>query len=268
MDKIKIVGIAAGIAAAVALVAGCGSKGHPAATVTHTVTATPAPPSRSSSAARAITGVAAAANERMFADGIAPSIVSIPPRTVTGKVMRAYIRFQHALSAAFAATGNPDDAKDVRPIHGGFQICDASGNSGCGTFTQFTTDSAGRITGVSVEGQPVAGRIATAPPASSGGLTISGVVAYRASDSANTVYVAFKLSDTSYKPVNTSPALLASLNGASDDMNYDALPDTLSPGETLYAAAAFDVGQVTGQFALRPNDGFGEHLPTTTLKLA
>jgi hypothetical protein len=111
---------------------------------------------------------------------------------------------------------------------GGFKLCwpDTGNGPGCEAFTQFTTNHAGQITGVSVNGQPVAGRIATAPPAKSGGLTISGVVAYRLTAAQNVVAVAFKLTDNSYRPVNTSPALLASLSGASDDTNQDALPAT------------------------------------------
>lgn len=103
---------------------------------------------------------------------------------------------------------------------------------------------------MSVAGQPVAGRIATAPAATSDGLTISGVVAYRLSDAQNAVAVAVavKLTDTSYRPVNTSPALLASLSGASVDPNNDDLPATLAPGDSLFAAAVFDVTQITGLF--------------------
>lgn len=123
------------------------------------------------------------------------------------------------------------------------------------------------ITGVSVNGQTLAGRIATAPSVTSGGLTISGVTAYRLTDAENQVAVAFKLTDKSYRPVNTSPALLASLSGASDTSGQDALPATLAPGDTLYAAAVFDVTQETGLFCLQPNDGFGEHLPCTSLRL-
>jgi hypothetical protein len=78
--------------------------------------------------------------------------------------------------------------------------------------------------------------------------------------------VAFKLTDSSYRPQNTSPSLLASLNGASDVVGQDALPAYLAPGDSLYAAAAFDITQNTGMFCLLPNDGFGEHLPCTTLK--
>jgi hypothetical protein len=43
--------------------------------------------------------------------------------------------------------------------------------------------------------------MATAPAATSDGLTISGVVAYRLSDAQNAVAVAVKLTDTSYRPI-------------------------------------------------------------------
>lgn len=116
-----------------------------------------------------------------------------------------------------------------------------------------------------MNGKLLANRIAVAPTATSGGLTISDITAYELTSIQDVVEVAFKLTDTSYRPVNTSPALLASLGGASDDTNKDALPTTLAPGDSVYAAAGFDITQTTGLFCLQPNDGFSEHLPCTTL---
>jgi hypothetical protein len=91
------------------------------------------------------------------------------------------------------------------------------------TRSQFTANHAGQING-GVRGW-AAGRwgIAIAPAATSEGLTISGVVAYKLTGPENQVAVAFKLIDNSYRPVNTSPALLASLRGVNDDMNEDVL---------------------------------------------
>jgi hypothetical protein len=111
----------------------------------------------------------------------------------------------------------------VTPIAGGYKLCppDTGNGSGCVSVTQFTTNQAGQVTGVSVNGEPVAGRIATAPAATSDGLTISGVVAYRLTGTPDKVAVAFKLTGNGYRPVNTSPALLASLSGASDDTSLD-----------------------------------------------
>jgi hypothetical protein len=117
---------------------------------------------------------------------------------------------------------------------------------------------------MAVDGQPVARRIAAAPPTTSGGLTISSAVAYRLTRE-DIVVVAFKLTDSSYRPRNTSPSLLASLNGASDAASQDTLPAYLAPRDSLYATAAFDITQITGLFCLQPNDGFGEHLPCATL---
>lgn len=251
-------------AAVLAIVlAGCGA-GHHTPRPAATVAASPQATSVTSPAARF---VSAAANERLFADGTAASIPVIPARAVADTLMRAYARFEHAFGAAWAAVGQPTSGESVTQIAGGFKLCspDTGNGSGCDTITQFTTNHAGHITGVSVNGQPVVGRIATAPAATSGGLTISDVVAYRLTDAQNLVAVAFKLTDNSYRPVNTSPALLASFSGASDDTNQDALPATLAPGDTLYAAAGFDITHISGQFCLQPNDGAGEHLPCTTL---
>jgi hypothetical protein len=193
----------------------------------------------------------------------------IPARLVAGPLMRAYARFEHAYGTAWAAVGQPNASSNTSQIAGGFKLCWSNDNgSGCDSLTQFSTNPAGQITAVAVNGEPVAGRIATASNATSDGLTISDVVSYQLTDAQNQVAVAFKLTDTSYKPINTSPSLLASLNGASDDTNNDALPSTLAPGDTLYAAAGFDVPRITGLFCLEPNDGFGERLPCTTLSKA
>jgi hypothetical protein len=254
-------------AGAVILLAGCGGASHhaPAAQASR-------PPAPSNSAAQSPSAspspsVSASANERLFADAMAQPVPDIPAGMVAGAQMLAYAQNEHAQGAAFGAIGQPAPSGSVTQITGGFNICyQASTGSGCTAFTQFTTNSAGQITGVLVNGQPVAGRVATAPSATSDGLTISKVTALRVVTSQNLVIVTFKLKDTSYKPVNTSPSLLASLNGASDDTNQDALPADLRPGDTLYAVAGFDVSRVGGQFCLVPNDGFGERLPCTTLR--
>jgi hypothetical protein len=258
--------VAAPFAAALVIaLAGCGA-GHHTSRSPATVTST-ASPQATSAASPAASSVSAITNERVVADALAQSIPVIPAGVVGGAVMRAYARFEHAYGAALGAGGQPAPSDSVTQIAGGFKLCwpDTGNGSGCDAFTQFTTNHAEQVTGASVNGQPVAGRIATAPAATSDGLTISGVAAYRLTDAQNLVAVAFKLTDTSYRPVNTSPALLASLSGASDDASKDALPATLAPGDTLYAAAVFDITQITGLFCLQPNDGFGEHLPCTTL---
>jgi hypothetical protein len=253
------------LAGALAIVlAACGAS-RPAS---HVAAAASSPSSTQAPSPAASPLSAVATNERLLAYGLAPPIPAIPGQTVAGPVMTAYAQFEHALGAAEGAAGEPAPSESVTQIAGGYKLCSDNTSGICDAFTQFTTNAAGQITGLSVDGQPVAGRIATAPDATSDGLTISGVTAYRLTDQQDVVEVAFHLTDTSYRPVNTSPALLASLSGASDDTNYDALPATLAPGDTLYASAGFGVTGVTGLFCLEPNDGFGEHLPCTTLSAA
>ena len=253
------------IAAMLAIaLAGCGASHHTPRPGAAVAASSQGPSAAGPSASSVST---ATMNERLFADEMAKSIPVVPDRAVSGSVTRAYSQFEYAYGAAWGAAGQPLSSESVTQIADGFKLCwpDTGNGSGCDTLTQFITNHAGRITGLSVNGEPVVGRIATASAATSGGLTIRDVVAYRLTGTQNMVAVAFKLTDSSYRPVNTSPALLASLGGASDNMNQDALPTTLAPGDTLYAVAAFDVPQVTGLFCLQPNDGFGEHLPCTTL---
>ncbi len=255
--------IALPLTAALAIgLAGCGLA-HPTSRPSATASTSPQAASATSQAARS---VSATTNERLFANAMAGSIPDFPAGVVAGTLMRAYVRFEHAYGAAWGAVGQPIASDSVTQALGGFKLCSTtSPGSGCERYGEFTTNHAGRITGVSVNGQPAAGRVATAPAATSDGLTISDVVALRFADAPNTVAVAFKLTDTSYRPVNTSPALLASFGGASPDVSNDALPASLAPGDMLYAGATFDVTQISDLFCLQPNDGFGEHLPCTTL---
>jgi len=209
----------------------------------------------------------ATANESVFADQMAASISNIPATVVSGELMQAYVRFENAYSAAWGAVGQPDSSATVTQVPDGFTLCyTGSSGSTCERLTDFTTNQAGQITELLVDNQAVAGRVAVGPAATSDGLTISDVVALRFAGAPNLVGVAFKLTDTSYRPVNENPALLASLGGASPGIEDSALPATLAPGDSLYAGAAFDITQVTGLFCLQPNDGFGEQLPCTTLR--
>lgn len=265
MKGIAALALGAGLTVTLAACGTDHSIPRPAATGTATAASSPQAASASTPAADSLSTTTT--NERSFVDGLSASIPAIPGGVVAGAVMRAYSQFETAYGSARGAAGSPNPSSSVVPISGGFKLCwpDTGNGSGCDTFTQFTANHASQITGVSVNGQPVVGRIATAPAVTSGGLRISGVVAYQLAGAQNMIAIAFKLTDISYRPVNTSPALLASLDGASDDASEDALPATLSPGDTLYASAGFDINQITGHFCLQPNDGFGEHLPCTTL---
>lgn len=260
--------VIAGVVGAVVVLAGCGT--------TKTVFVHAAPPATSPARQAATTrppavpaaAQLAATNERLFADAMAASVPDVPSQVIAGPVMAAYVSYEHAQGEANNATGNPASDYGVTAIGGGFTLCDQSGSGQCITLSQFTTNSRGQVTGVSVNGQPVNGRIATASSASSGGLKISDVTALRVANTSGTVVeVGFKLTDTSYQDPNSFPSLLASLNGAQDVVSDDALPSNLAPGETVYAVAGFAASSPSGEFCLLPNGGNTPQLPCTRLHM-
>lgn len=212
----------------------------------------------------------AALNKHAFADGEANGNAVIPSSVIAGSVMRAYQLEQYEVVATYAAKGNPLGAETVTPIPGGYQLCVTDGGSPpCDEFTQFITDAAGRITGVSVGGVPVQGRIAIGSASHTAGLVVSGVVAYQSLDRSNKVFVAFKVQDLSYTPINSNPACLATFATPTGTYSADnfgsGLPSTLAPGETAYGFALFDTTQITGTFSLHSNDGYNLLLSSSTL---
>jgi hypothetical protein len=249
-------------------IAGCG---HPARNTSRSASAATHKASSVVSSPAAIPPGTAALNERGFADGLASANALIPSSVIAGPLMRAYQLDQYEVTATDAAKGTSNGAETVTPIPGGYQLCFTRNGSGqqCDEFTQFITSSAGRITGVSVDGVPVKGRIATGPASQMAGLVVSGVVAYRSLGVGNKIFVAFKVRDLSYKPINSSPACLATLATSTGTYSADgfnsALPSTLTPGETAYGYAIFDTTQTTGTFSLRSNDGYNLLLASSTL---
>jgi hypothetical protein len=241
-----------------------GSASQAAHPATHEVTsAAPSP--------AATTTGNSTVNERAFADALASTTSLIPSSVISGPVMRAYQRVEYEITAARAATGNPFSAETVNPIPGGYQLClpDTGNGAQCGDLTQFITNPAGQITGVSVGSVPVEGRIATGSSSQMAGLMVSGVVAYLSLQGGSDVYVAFKVQDMSYKPINSSPACLATFSTSAGTYNADdfksALPSILAPGETVYGLAIFNTTQTTGTFTLHSNDGYNILLASSTL---
>jgi hypothetical protein len=186
-----------------------------------------------------------AANERAFADALATPANTVPAQIVAGPVVTAYIGLEAGLGAGYAAAG-PYAAESVAQILGGYQTCEPNGGQ-CSSSTGFTTKAAGQITGVSVNGQPVAGRVASGTDSS---LEVSDVFAYRLTESADTVAVTSRIQDDSYAPINTSPAVLASLITPDCTVQYNAeeseLPVSLSPRASVYGFAVFATKDVTG----------------------
>lgn len=113
------------------------------------------------------------------------------------------------------------------------------------------------------------GRIAAGSSSQMAGLMVSGVVAYLSVQGGSDVYVAFKVQDVSYKPINSSPACLATFSTSAGTYNADdfksALPSTLAPGETVYGLAIFNTTQTTGTFTLHSNDGYNILLASSML---
>jgi hypothetical protein len=241
---------------------------HPAAS-SHAATHSTAPSSPSAAqAAKA----AAATNDRNFVYGIAASTATIPAlrADVAGPVMLAYATDQAIVIDAAASTGSPF-AESVNTIPGGYQECGGNGNGGtsCDSFTAFQHNAAGRITGMSVDGQPVAGRIATGPSDHGPGLTITHTVAYRPGGS-NEVNVVFIVKDTGSAAYSLSPPWLATFaptSGGSyseDDIN-SVTPSNLQPGESAAVDEVFATSAVTGTLRLLTNDQTGTVLASTTL---
>jgi hypothetical protein len=139
-------------------------------------------------------------------------------------------------------------------------VTEDSGGTTCDTFAPITTNGAGQITGVSVNGEPVAGRVATAPWLLLGRTDddrCHRLPAHRPATGSRCL----QAHRHQLRPGQHEPGALASLSGASNQSGQDALPDELAPGDAVYAAALFGVTSPTGLFCLEPNDGFGEHLP-------
>jgi len=257
------IGLAA--AGAAVLLAGCAASTR-TVYVQHTPAQQSAAPSHASSATSAARQ-AAGNNEREFADGLASANSLIPSSVVAGPVMHAYRMVQHELNQGDAAAGQPDSAETVTEVPGGYQLCapDTGNGSHCDVLTNFTTDSAGRVTGVSVNGVPVAGRIATGPVSRTGGLVVSGIVAYRSLSNAGKIFVTYKVHDVSYKAINSSPAALATFSGYSEDDFNSVDVSTLAPGVTTYGYGLFGTTKISGPFELRSNDGYNRLLASSTL---
>jgi hypothetical protein len=261
---------AGAVALALAACSTSAPPAHHASASNHPATHSAVPSSPSAAqAAKA----AAAANDRSFIDGIAGSTTSFAALrpSVAGPVMTAYAWYWAIFADSLAATGTPGPADAITAVPGGYQLCAPNGSGGtfCETFTGFQHDAAGRITGLSVDGQPVAGRIATGPPNQGAGLAISHVVAYKPA-ATNEVYISFKARNTSSTAFSLSPPWLATFSPTSggsyseDDTN-SAVPSNLQPGESAAVTEVFGTTAVTGTLRLLTNDQTGTVLAITTL---
>jgi hypothetical protein len=257
--------MATSAAVAASVIAGCGGSGHPAASTSKT-TATTTPAATASAGSSS-----AAADEQALANALAASIITVPPQLVSGPIMTTYITYEHELTAAYAASGNPSPAQTVSVIAGGYQLCQ-SGTSQCQDFTGFSADATGQVTAAAVDGQPIAGRIAAGGDASGNGLQLSGVTGYRVTSPAGLTAVCFTVDDMSFQPPNNNPAVLATLDTAGGQVSADEtyislLPASLSAGVTAAGCAVFATTGLAGAFSLVPNDQTGQVLVSSTLSV-
>jgi hypothetical protein len=191
--------------------------------------------------------------------------------SVAGPVMTHYIRMQALQAEAAAASGQPEDVGSVTAISGGYQTCYPQGQ-GCQSFTAFSSDATGRITGMSVDGQPVAARLAVGPPDSGHGLVLTDVASYLGTQTGQ-VGVIFRVRNISNQDIRTGsppflPVFVTSPGGA--QLNYDdsasVIPGPLRPGESAAVVAVFDTRVFTGTISLRTNNGFEAILVSSRLR--
>ena len=252
----KAAPVACAAAAATALaVAGCGASAAPPSL------------SRSSPTFSSPSQSVASVNEHAFMSALTSASASVPPTLVSGPVMAAYITFDQELKAAEAASGTASyPPSTLSGSTGSYQLCSPVGG-GCYTYNAFTTNAAGQITGMSVNGHPIAGRIATGT-SSTGQLRLSSVVAYPLTP--EFVGVCFKLTDSSYQSSGHPPVLPAfrTRTGqfAANSQYTQLLPSALSPGLTAYGCAVFDTTAVIGMLSLNTNDQ--AQMPITSSKLS
>lgn len=189
-------------------------------------------------------------------------------RAVAGGTMRAYVSFEATIAAALAANGTPEQQATVITIPSGYQISHPNGSGGTqtDTFTAFQHDAAGRVTGMDVNGQPVAGRIA-AGTNKTGRLQVTGAVAYKPA-AFGELEIAFNVKNTGGALTNGTFLVYFTPSGGSqlaEDRTNSITPPSLQPGESVALVAVFGTTTPTGTLALRDNTQLEPVLASTTL---
>ncbi len=184
-------------------------------------------------------------------------------KLVAGPVMTRYVSFQVIEDEANEQAGQPGGAGSVTLTRGRFQICypqDQRGG-GCQSFTAFQADASGRITGMDVDGQPVASRLAAGPSDSGGGIRITDVTSYLSTFS-GTIGVAFRIRNVSNHQVGQDgflPVFVTSPGGTRLQLDFSNSSDTtqaLAPGQVAAIVAVFDTRTFTGTLIVQSNGGY------------
>jgi hypothetical protein len=254
----KIIFIAA---ISIAAAAGCSTASAPNPQATVTVTAPPAAASSASPQASSQANANARLLVSALASGNSESVQSAR-KLVAGPVMTHYIRFQVINAEAWEQSGQGNASASVTATSGGsYQMCYPQGG-GCQAFTAFQSDSAGRITGMSVDGQPVADRLATGPSDRGNGLVLTDVGSYLFT-STGQVGVAFRVRNTGNQGVSTGGFQIVFVTSPgnarlSPDLSASSMSSTqaLAPGQSASVAAVFDTRKFTGTFIVQSNGGY------------
>jgi hypothetical protein len=228
--------LTAALAAAAVLTSAAACASSPAPASTPTRTPTPAP---TSAPAVAATG-AASSHARLLVDALASGTSASAlsaSSLVAGPVMTHYISFQATYAEAAEAAGQPERPSSVTVTGANsYQLCYPQ--STCQSFTAFQSDAAGRIVGMQVDGQPVAGRIAAGRNDRGNGLVLTDVTSYLFT-STGQVGVAFRVRNNGNSGVSTDgflPVFVTS-GGArlSPDLSSSVMrsTDPLGPGNLL-----------------------------------
>lgn len=191
---------------------------------------------------------------------------------VAGPVMPSYLRMEALWDDIDTAAGVPGQPGAVKNVADGFQICYA-GQGGCQSLTGFHWDSAGLITGFTVDGQLISPRLAVGGTYSGSALTFSSVYSYlQTSD--GVVNVLFEIRNTSGHSLGSAkraPFLPILVTAAGTRVPYDKhdsvlFAGPLAPGAVMEGIAAFDTTALTGRFTLRSNTANRHLLATATLR--
>ena len=256
--------------AVAAMLTGCGTS-SPAPAASTSSTSAPA----TTPAAVVATTPATAADARLLIDALATgssATMQSAVSSVSGPVMMSYITLQVIEDAAAEGSGQPYPAESVTAIGGGYQLCVPQGQ--CDSVTGFQTDAAGRITGMDVDGEPVAARLATGPSDHANGLVLTDVTSYVYTNIGR-VGVAFHVRNESNSGVSTDGflPLLVTPDGtrlqpdlSQSTPNSDAGP--LGAGQTEALLVVFDTRTFTGTFILLDNAGDQDLVSSRLVKFA
>jgi len=189
--------------------------------------------------------------------GSSSATVAAARKLVPGPVIIRYVSFEPAEDASSEQSGQPFSSGSVSISPGRYRVGYPQ-NGGCQSYTAFQPDTSGRVKGMDVNSEPVAGRLAAGPSDTANGLALSNVTSLRFADCSG-IEVTFTIRNVSNQGVSTDGFLLTfvtSPGGAklSPDLSQTSINATrpLGPSQTATIDAVFDTEKFTGTLASSP----------------